>query len=168
MVGPVVVAKGTRGHDLDLMAPGGKPGGHLPAGGLGAAKDLVTVALDPEEKLQLRIRSSISAKTSGESWGLSSARRRRPRSTNVLRNDGSPITRPTASATSSGLGSASSRPAPPSVSGTAVRARATIGTSNAIASTRGTQNPSCSLRQTSTSARRYAKASPAVEMRPAK
>ena len=50
VVGPVDVAQGTAGDNLDPVAPGRQPGGELPGEELGAAGHLPAVALDDEQE----------------------------------------------------------------------------------------------------------------------
>src|SRR5262249_49838992 len=72
-----------------------------------------------------------------------SASRLCPASTIARARLGSLSTRAAAAATMAGADDDSRTPASPSVSGTAVARNATIGTPGCIASSNGTQNPSC-------------------------
>src|SRR5829696_3116837 len=114
----------------------------------GAAEDLGSVALDDESNLHdENCPISSLSRCSMQPGAKSSSRRRCPSSTDC-RNGRSYTSIPIASAASSRSFGVNSTPAPPSVSGTAPAAYASTGTLAAIASTRGTQNPSCSLRDT--------------------
>src|SRR5471032_2386787 len=140
-----VVARAGRQHVNIVLRR--EPLRHEPAQVLGSAEDLRSVSLNDERQFHSGCCSmwvnSPTIRLSPKSW----RRRRCPAITSALRLSSNASAARSSAACSRSFG-ANWTPAPPSVSGTAAAAYARIGTSAAIASTRGTQKPSCSLSET--------------------
>src|SRR6185369_13954641 len=143
LVLPGHVVLGATGQHVDVVARR-KALGHEAAQMLGSSEHLRAVPLDDESDLHDSVcRSAVSSRVMRAS-PKSASRRRWPAMT-CARSPSSKARAPRSSAAYSRSFGANCTPAPASVSGTAAAAYASTGTSAAIASTSGTQKPSCSL-----------------------